>query len=315
MSITRSAPAGALRRLAVAAALDLPAVVVLAALVAEPSTRELALVNLAVQVGVIVLGGCLPAYRRDLMSCVDGAWPWGLAWLGALTLLYGDTSSPVVVLVAGIYLAIGLRGGLWAVAVVVAQGIPSEDMPRYHYRRLVWRREGYRSETLPMQHEILQQGVLTASVLAMPAMLVVAAPHGVGPLAIGGALLWGVCFALESLADLQKARFTRRGSGEARTCDVGLWRFSRHPNYFFQWLQWHGAILVALPSLIALGGEIALLVWLVFAAALFGISALMYYVLVHYTGAIPAEHFSVQRRPGYVDYQARVNRFCPGPPR
>ena len=97
-----------------------------------------------------------------------------------------------------------------------------------------------------------------------------------------------------------------------RTCDVGLWRYSRHPNYFFEWLAWHGLILVALPSLIRLADDFALLPWLGFAAALVGISSGMYYVLVHYTGAIPAEHFSVQHRPDYPDYQRRVNRFFPG---
>ena len=97
--------------------------------------------------------------------------------------------------------------------------------------------------------------------------------------------------------------------------DKGLWRYSRHPNYFFQWLQWHGVILVVLPSLIRLAGDMAPLPWLGFAVAPLMISAGMYYVVVHYTGAIPVEHFSVQHRPGYRDYQRRVNRFLPGPSR
>lgn len=309
----QGAPGSAVRRLAAAVARDLPPLVVLAVLAAEPATRDFALANLVVQAVVIVCGACLPAWRTGVMAVVDGAWPWGLALIGVQTLVFGDVGEPVTVVVAVSYLAVGLRGGLWA-AVVAATDFPRDDLPRYRYRRLVWRQEGYRSETLPMLHEILQQGLLNMSILATPAMLVVAAPVAVGVATVAGALLWAVSFALESLADVQKARFARRqaATAETGTCEAGLWARSRHPNYFFQWLQWHGLILVALPSLLRLGDDVGPLAWSVLAVALLGISALMYWVLVHYTGAIPAEHFSVQRRPGYRDYQRRVNRFVPG---
>jgi steroid 5-alpha reductase family enzyme len=312
----RSAPRTTVLRLAAAGAWDLPLIAVFAAFVAEPAMRDFALVNLAVQALGFVFGACLPAYRTRIMAWVDGTWPWGLALIGVQALLFGDLGSSAVLFVAGIYLAIGLRGGVWALVVAVTD-FPREDLPRYRYRRLVWRREGYRSETVPMLHEILQQGLLNVSVLATPAMLVVAAPEAVGPVAIAGVLVWAFSFALESLADLEKARYVRHSAGgtATRTCDAGLWRYSRHPNYFFQWLQWQGVILVALPSLIELGGDVAPLLWVVFAAALLGISGLMYYVVVHYTGAIPAEHFSVQHRLDYRDYQQRVNRFFPGRPR
>lgn len=298
-------------------ALDLPMVAVLAAFLAEPSTRDFALANLCVQAVGFVFGACLPAYRLRVMAVVDGVWPTGLALLGVQTLIFGDTGSPVVLIVAAIYLAVGLRGTTWAMY-VVATDFPRDDMPRYHYRRLVWKREGYRSETVPMMHEILQQGLVNVSILAAPGMLAVADPGaGLGPVVIAGALLWAASFALESLADVQKARFVKRcaAAGEKRTCDAGLWRYSRHPNYFFQWLQWHGAILVVVPSLVNVADTFAPLAWVGFAAGLAGISAGMYYVVVHYTGAIPAEHFSVQHRPDYRTYQERVNRFFPGPPR
>ena len=311
----RAVPGGPARRLASAAARDLPLLAVLAAFVAEPSTRDFALVNLGVQGFLFVFGACLPAYRRGLMLFVDGVWPWGLTAIGVQALLFGDAGSPVLLVLAGAYLAIGLRGGIWAV-VVAATDRPTEELPRYRYRRLLWRREGYRSETLPMLHEILQQGLCNVSILAAPAMLAVADRDAtIGPLVVAGGLLWAAGFALESLADVQKARFVRRRAGAARTCDDGLWRWSRHPNYFFQWVQWSALALVALPSLIRLADDVAALPWAGFAFALPAASAAMYHVVVHYTGAIPAEHFSVQHRPDYRDYQRRVNRFFPGPPR
>nr|MDQ3935496.1 DUF1295 domain-containing protein [Actinomycetota bacterium] len=296
---------------------DLPLLAVLAAFVAEPSTRDFALVNLGVQAVLFGVGACLPAYRRGLMFFVDGVWPWGLAAVGLQALLFGDTGSSLLIVVGGIYLAMGLRGGIWAV-VVAATDRPTEELPRYRYRRMLWRRDGYRSETLPMQHEILQQGLCNASILAAPAMLAVADRDGsVGPVVVAGGLVWAAGFALESLADVQKARFVKRcaSAGATRTCDVGLWRHSRHPNYFFQWLQWNGVILLALPALVRLADDIAPLPWAGFAFALPAIAGAMYYVLVHHTGAVPAEHFSVQHRPDYRDYQRRVNRFFPGPAR
>jgi steroid 5-alpha reductase family enzyme len=304
---------GHARLLAVAVARDLPLLAVLAALVAEPSTRDFALANLLVQAALFTLGACLPAQRTGVMAFADIVWPWGLIAIGVQALLFGGGGA-IVLVTAGIYLVMGLR--MAAFGYLFFTNFPRDDLPRYRYRRLVWRREGYRSQTVPMQHEILQQGLCNASYLALPAMLAVADPGArVGPVVVAGVLLWAVSWVLESVADVQKGRFVRSArGGRTRTCDIGLWRYSRHPNYFFQWLQWHGLILVALPSLIRLADEIALLPWLGFAAGLLGISASFYYILVHYTGAIPAEHFSVQHRPDYRDYQRRVNRFFPAAP-
>lgn len=291
---------------------DVPLVVLVAAFAAEPSTRDFALVNLLVQALLFTFGACLPAYRRRVMAFTDCVWPWGLAAIGVQALVFATAASPLVVILAAIYVVMGVRGGTWAVSVAITD-FPHDDLPRYRYRRLVWQHEGYRSETLPMLHEIAQQGLSNASLLAAPAMLVVADRHGgVGPVVIAGAVVWAVSWALESVADLQKGRFARLGT--PGTCEVGLWRFSRHPNYFFQWLQWWGIVLVALPSLVRLAGDIALLPWLGLAAALLSIPGGMYYVLVHFTGAIPAEHFSSRHRSGYREYQQRVNRFAPGPP-
>lgn len=306
------------RLIAGAAAHDLPMLAVLAGFLAEPSTRDFALVNVLGQGVGFGLGACLPACRTGVMAFADIVWPCGLAAIGVQALLFGDADSSLLLVVAGTYLLMGLRGSLIGIYVTLTTDFPREDMPRYHYRRLVWQRQGYLSQTVPMVHEILQQALANSTVLAGPAMLAVADTRGaVGPAVVAGVLLWAVSWVLESLADVQKDRFARRRARGAatRTCDVGLWRFSRHPNYFFEWLAWHGLILVALPSLIRLGGTFALLPWLGFVAALAGISGGMYQVLVHLTGAVPAEHFSVQRRPGYRDYQRSVNRFFPGPSR
>ncbi|HET7843920.1 MAG TPA: DUF1295 domain-containing protein, partial [Xanthomonadales bacterium] len=98
-------------------------------------------------------------------------------------------------------------------------------------------------------------------------------------------------------------------------CDVGLWRYSRHPNYFGQWLQWNALVALAAPSWLALRSDVHAATFVVLTLSLAWVSYLMYGTLVYYTGAVPAEHFSRLKRPAYADYQATVNRFFPGPRR
>src|SRR2546421_6171447 len=108
-----SAPGSAARRFASAAGRDLPLVAMLAAFVAEPSTRDFALVNLAVQAVMFAFGACLPAYRTRVMAVADCAWPWGLVAIGVQALLFCDTRSPGLLIVGRLFLVVRrrLRGG------------------------------------------------------------------------------------------------------------------------------------------------------------------------------------------------------------
>ncbi|MFF3228543.1 DUF1295 domain-containing protein [Nocardia suismassiliense] len=134
---------------------------------------------------------------------------------------------------------------------------------------------------------------------------------------VAGFALWACSWALESTADMQKLRFATVSAttGVKRSCDVGLWKYSRHPNYFFQWMQWTAVALMCLPELVDHFGRTNPYSAALLALGLVGCSLTMYWCLVSYTGAIPAEYYSVQKRPDYRDYQARTNMFFPGPVR
>jgi len=115
-------------------------------------------------------------------------------------------------------------------------------------------------------------------------------------------LVYAAALAGESLADRQLARWRAQPAHRGRTCRAGLWRYSRHPNYFFEWLHW-----LTYP-LLGLGLEHGAWLWLAPLA--------MYALVVHVTGIPPAEQQALRSRgDDYRRYQRSTNAFFPGPPR
>jgi len=79
-----------------------------------------------------------------------------------------------------------------------------------------------------------------------------------------GLILWCAAFAMESLADSQKLKFLRnmKKAGQKNTvCNEGLWRYSRHPNYFAEWMVWNALVIASAPSWLTLQISENLFVW------------------------------------------------------
>ena len=110
--------------------------------------------------------------------------------------------------------------------------------------------------------------------------------------------LWFVAIIGEIAADAQLARFKRNTANKGRTCQAGLWRYSRHPNYFFEWLIWVSLALFASASPYGYLGWIS--------------PALMLYFLLRVTG-IPATEAQALRSRGddYRRYQETTSSFIP----
>jgi steroid 5-alpha reductase family enzyme len=111
----------------------------------------------------------------------------------------------------------------------------------------------------------------------------------------------------EALADAQLKMFRGRPANNGQVCDAGLWRWSRHPNYFFQWFGWLAYPVMACspnyPLFYPWG-------WAALLAPLF-----MYWILVHVTGIPPLEAQMLRSRGArYRDYQSRTSAFFPLPP-
>lgn len=116
-------------------------------------------------------------------------------------------------------------------------------------------------------------------------------------LAVG---LWVVSIGGEALADRQLHDWRSEPENRGRTCRSGLWAYSRHPNYFFEWVHW-----LVYPVL-GLGLSGGWLLWLA--------PALMLYLVLEVTGIPPTEAQAVRSRgQDYVDYQRTTNAFFPGP--
>ena len=283
---------------------------------ASDTLFTLLLVNAAVQVVWFMLVAVIPTLRTGRMSWVDIAWPFGVFFIGVAAFFLGDGDWIRRAAVGGVYAFIGLRMGIGAIAMGLKTGVIFKtEFPRYRYRAMKLDKAGVTHPRLHMAVEVLLQGLANASILALPGFLIATRDaSSVSGLELLGLALWAVAYALESVADAQKLLFISRDSGTG-VCDVGLWRYSRHPNYFAEWLVWTGLVIAAIPSWWALRGSEPTLVWLALGLGTVSASAMMYTTLVYLTGAVPAEHYSVQKRPGYRAYQQRTNRFFPWFPR
>lgn len=297
------------------AACYLPALAVVAVLIATPRFQTFAIGNLLTQAVLFTVIAALPAHRTRRMSYVDIAWPWGLVAIAVQVALRSPRFGAATAAVTAAYLAIGLRMGLPGLLHLVRAGPLRGEFARYRYQRIRWAAAGWKRERVPMQLEIFLQGLANASVLALPAgLLGLDRDQRLAPLQLVALGAWAGCWSLEWLADRQKRRFAA-AMPRGATCDAGLWRHSRHPNYFFQWLGWDALALAATAPLLRLSDTVPPPAFAVLALGLIAGPAFMLWTLLHLTGIEPAEHYSLRRRPDYAEYQRTTNRFLPGPRR
>jgi steroid 5-alpha reductase family enzyme len=245
-------------------------------------------------VGLMVLGWLLSLALHDA-SLVDVLWGLGFVLVAGVGLAVGSGTfarrSLVFVLVAvwGLRLSSHILRRNWG---------KGEDF-RYRGFRARW---GKRFWWVSLFTVFLLQGVLMFAVsLPIQAAGAGTTPVGLGALDVVGTLVWAVGLSFEGIGDLQLARFKADPASRGKVMDRGLWRYTRHPNYFGDSLVWWGI------GLVALGTPWG---W----AALAG-PALMTFLLVRVSGVAMLEKTIAERRPGYAEYVRRTSAFFPLPPR
>ena len=282
------------------------------------SFSDLGLINGLGQLLLFTLVVCIPIWRTERMSYVDIGWPWGLVLLGLVSYWLSDGYWLRSLLVSAIVILIGLRMGLGALK-MWHMGLLKKEFPRYQYQRRRWEKSGQTNVQLALQVDAISQGLANASFLALPVFIIASNTSSkLSGFELVGLIIWALAFVMETLADIQKLAFLqemKKQGKQRQVCNVGLWRFCRHPNYFAEWMVWNGLIIAAIPSWWALQSAESTLIWGLIGAGLLFTSRMMYSTLVYLTGAVPSEYYSAQKRPDYITYQQRTNRFFPGPPR
>ena len=278
--------------------------------------QSVTLINGIGQLVLFLFVVCIPIWKTGRMSYVDIGWPWGVALIGLITYCQINTITLSKTLVITAYILIGSRMGLGALK-MWSMGLLKKEFPRYEYQKIRWEKSSKTNISLAMQVEALSQGLANASFLAIPIFLISVSPSTqLSALEIIGFTIFILSIVFETVADYQKLKFLKemkRQNKKNMVCDIGLWKYTRHPNYFAEWMVWNGLIIASIPSYISLFDSEALWLWILIGVALLYTSRIMYVTLVYLTGAIPSEYYSAQKRPAYKSYQQSTNIFFPGP--
>ena len=277
--------------------------------------QSIALINGIAQLVLFLFVVCIPIWKTGRMSYVDIGWPWGVALIGLITYCQINTITLSQTLVITAYILIGSRMGLGALK-MWSMGLLKKEFPRYEYQKIRWEKSNKTNTGLAMQVEALSQGLANASFLAIPIFLISVSPSTqLSALEIIGFTIFMLSIVFETIADYQKLKFLKemkRQNKKNMVCDIGLWKYTRHPNYFAEWMVWNGLIIASIPSYISLFDSEGLWLWIMIGIALLYTSRIMYITLVYLTGAVPSEYYSAQKRPEYKSYQKSTNIFFPG---
>ena len=279
------------------------------------SFQSIAIINGIAQLILFLFVVCIPIWITKRMSYVDIGWPWGVALIGIIAYCLSNNITLTQSLIMIAYVLIGSRMGLGALR-MWSLGLLNKEFPRYEYQKIRWKKSGKSNEQLAMQIEALSQGLANASFLAIPIFLISVSPFTqLSTLEIIGFTIFILSIVFETVADYQKLKFLKemkRQNKQNMVCDIGLWKYTRHPNYFAEWMVWNGLIIASIPSYISLFDSEIFWLWILLGVALLYTSRIMYITLVYLTGAVPSEHYSVQKRPAYKAYQQSTNIFFPG---
>ncbi|WP_372782658.1 DUF1295 domain-containing protein [Phenylobacterium sp.] len=259
---------------------------------------------LALAVLVLMTGVMLAAWAFGLArkngGWTDVFWTFGTGGALAGAALFpiggGLAPAPRQWLVAGLVALWAIRLGTYVAARV---GGHPED-PRYAQFRKDWGPAYARN----MLFVSLPQAPASA-LLALSVLVAARAPQpGLGPRDFAGVAILLIAIAGEALADAQMKRFKASPANKGKVADTGLWGWSRHPNYFFEWLGW-----LAYPVIGVDPGRPVTGLTLV-------APIVMFILLTRVSGIPPLEEAQLRSKgEAYRRYQARVSAFFPLPPR
>lgn len=246
---------------------------------------------LAAILGVGVVSWLISVVKKDV-SFVDSLWSLFFVIAAAIYAVDAWPLSDRGLLVLALVAIWALRLSIYITARNWGE---SED---YRYQTIRKNNEpGFAFKSLYIVFGL--QGVL-AWLVALPLFFAIRSDADLTALDVVAAILWLVGFIFEAGGDYQLSRFKADESKKGKVLDTGLWRYTRHPNYFGDFCVWWAFFLFALGS----GGW-----WSVVSPLLMSL------LLLKVSGVAMLETTISDRRPAYADYIRRTNAFFPGPRR
>jgi len=227
--------------------------------------------------------------RSHNANMVDPVWSWSLGWLGVLFAAFGSAPPVLRVMLA-------VLAGVWGFRLGTHLFIRNHRKPedgRYARFRREWGAKADRNLFWFFQFQ-----TVFSALLSLP-FLVVAWRDDLPPAwaIVAAFAIWITSVAGEAMADAQLARFKKDPANKGKVCRVGLWRYSRHPNYFFECLHWVTYLFLAVGSGWWWVGLIS--------------PAVMAFLLLRLSGIPITEAHMAHDRPEYADYIRTTSAFIP----
>lgn len=250
----------------------------------------------AATVLLVMLGTFAIALNLDMHRVVDTAWGLAFAAVAAVTFglsaAHGDPGRRLLVTV------LTVLWGLRLAVHIARRGRGHGEDPRYE--AMLARAPGNRNLYALRVVYLLQASLVW--LVSLPVQAAQYTPRPLSALAFAGTAVWAVGLFFEAVGDAQLARYKADPANRGRVMDQGLWRWTRHPNYFGDFLIWWGLFLVACD-----GGWQA-------AAVSVAAPLVMSVLLIGGSGKRLLERHMADR-PGWAAYVARTSGFFPRPPR
>jgi steroid 5-alpha reductase family enzyme len=225
------------------------------------------------------------------VAIVDSLWSLMLFSAGVIYALNSDPRAPRLALVLWLLAIWSMRLAFYITGRNIGKGedhryqaIRARNQPRFALKSL---------------YLVFWLQAFLAWIISLPLLGAFSSTRPIGWLDYAGVALWVIGFVFEAGGDWQLARFKKDPANAGQVMDRGLWRYTRHPNYFGEFCIWWGFWLIALSA----GAW-----WSILG------SALISYLLLRVSGVVLLEKDIGNRRPRYADYVLKTNAFFPGPP-
>ena len=260
---------------------------------------EALLINVAVDLIMMVLL-CWVAVRIGDVSFIDAVWGAGMAVLALASFVQVAEPGPRALLLLAMTALWGLRLGIHLFLRWRGHG---ED-PRYAKMLGKARSQGrYGSAAFKVVFGPQAVLLFITSLPAQVGILASASPAPITQLAWAGFALWLTGMVFETVGDAQLKAFRADPAMKGKVLDTGLWRYTRHPNYFGDACVWWGIWLVA-----ATGG-----LWVALGSVIGPL--FLTFTLTKWSGKPLLEKGLAKSRPGYAEYVKRTSGFIPWPPK